>query len=137
MTENTEYTMYGYTFLAIMSYFFQILKIQLFSSLRELQNDMDTLFITILDLELKFETWDQNTDFPDFSPKSLIKSLVSSAGRKKFFPDPRMRTEGGYKCLPSTEPGPGHIFELRWTIPCISHPSFHIIRYHAWLPPPF
>ena len=59
MTENTEYTMYGYTFLAKISYFFQILKIQLFLSLRELQNAMNTLFITILDLELKFETWSQ------------------------------------------------------------------------------
>ena len=66
MTENTEYTMYGYTFLAKMSYFFQILKIQLFSARRDLQNGCVTLFITILDLELKFETWSQISDFPDF-----------------------------------------------------------------------
>ena len=66
MMENTLYALYGYTCLAKISKFFQILKFQLFSARRELQTDAELFIISILHLELKFETWSQISDFPDF-----------------------------------------------------------------------
>ena len=75
MMENTKCARSGDTFLAKINIFFEILKFQLFSARRELQTDAELFYISILHLELKFETWSQFSDFPDFPSFPYIKSL--------------------------------------------------------------